>query len=75
MYQVTITIEPTSPLFHGRKQPHYVARDKDGHWRTYGLVDPERDLTPQEITEYLFHKCEIGRIEVIDGKITVEILE
>jgi hypothetical protein len=52
-----------------REKNEYVARDKNGDWRTRGEYD--RDRTGRDLAEYLFHSNEIESCEVNESGVTV----
>lgn len=63
---VRIRIEPKAPCYGHRRSPHYVARDKDGSWRAFGVADVP--LTGRELAEYLFHADEIADVDVLENE-------
>lgn len=79
-YIVTIKRE----RFLGRDQ--WVARDQQGNWRAFGAVvsgpdalgveEAERlfQRKGQELAEYLYHRDEIGKVEIVNGGTVVEVL-
>lgn len=75
MYRVTIQTEERSPQTF-KRTPHFVARDENHTWRTYGEVSKAPEgITGRALAEWLYHSCEVGKVEVIDGVTVVEILE
>ncbi len=74
MYRVTINIEPRNPQT-SRQTPHFVARDENHVWRSWGVADNAQASSGRQLAEYLYHACEVGKVEVIDGVTVVEILE
>lgn len=68
-----VTIRRSNPLT--CKVDRYVARDEKGNLRAYGENRGPVFAPGCEVAEYLFHKEEIGTVEVLpDGSTRVEIL-
>lgn len=54
----------------------YIARDKNGTWRTRGSADTSPGLNGRKLAEYLFHAEEIARVTLAtDGSTVAEIFE
>lgn len=64
---VTVKIEPWGLA----KRLHYVARDGNGDWHTYGLV--ERKQPTMSVAKYLYHSDEVESVVAEGGVTTIKL--